>query len=536
MYAGLLVASRDGDASTISVFDGAAELEKTSARKIQMDGEVKSLLLANSGGAAKDLFGLAAGNLFTVERIANSNASVRRIALPFKAVDVAVGNFIADREARAEIAILSPDGRISYLTRFLLDTRPFTTEEVRETCRKYNRRGNPPSAAAAKSDRLGDWAVAESHRAGGRFRGSFAKSLSHRKRDRRFAGDRRGKNRVRVLFKEPIVGKDRAAFTGETKSQDVSLSASPAAVLPMRLNVMGQQGLVVFAHDSLDPIAVVAAPNATFVVTKTADTNDGVCNADCSLREAVVAANGAAGADMITFGLNGTFQLTIAGANENAAATGDLDVTQALTIVGNGTSNTIIQAGSNATNGIDKVFSVNPLFNSAFASSFSGMTMRYGRNPSTFNGDGYGGGLDWDGVANGTISLSNVDVEATRPPTDAAAVGFTTASGGVTMTNVNVTNNTASRTISTNGTAGGGIAVGFATPFAHTNGSLSNNNRTTGTNNNGGGLFIFAVTGGSSGNSNLAGLTISEIPRRRTGRRRLHRARPDFLRHDGHQQ
>lgn len=31
---------------------------------------------------------------------------------------------------------------------------------------------------------------------------------------------------------------------------------------------------------------------ATFTVSKTADTNDGTCNADCSLREAAAAANG----------------------------------------------------------------------------------------------------------------------------------------------------------------------------------------------------------------------------------------------------
>ena len=32
---------------------------------------------------------------------------------------------------------------------------------------------------------------------------------------------------------------------------------------------------------------------AVFTVTKIADTNDGVCDADCSLREAVAAANAA---------------------------------------------------------------------------------------------------------------------------------------------------------------------------------------------------------------------------------------------------
>lgn len=43
-----------------------------------------------------------------------------------------------------------------------------------------------------------------------------------------------------------------------------------------------------------------AVSNA-FVVTKTADTSDGACNADCSLREAITAANANPGADTIAF-------------------------------------------------------------------------------------------------------------------------------------------------------------------------------------------------------------------------------------------
>jgi CSLREA domain-containing protein len=41
----------------------------------------------------------------------------------------------------------------------------------------------------------------------------------------------------------------------------------------------------------------------SFVVTKTADTNDGSCDADCSLREAIVAANANPGADTIPFNI-----------------------------------------------------------------------------------------------------------------------------------------------------------------------------------------------------------------------------------------
>jgi len=69
-----------------------------------------------------------------------------------------------------------------------------------------------------------------------------------------------------------------------------------------------------------------AAEALTFVVTKTADTADGVCNADCSLREAIIAANALAGPDTITLPA-GNYVLTIAGdTGEDASATGDLDI------------------------------------------------------------------------------------------------------------------------------------------------------------------------------------------------------------------
>ena len=94
------------------------------------------------------------------------------------------------------------------------------------------------------------------------------------------------------------------------------------------------------------------ASAATFTVTKTADTNDGTCDADCSLREAIVAANAAGGADTIDLPA-GTYTLSIAGAGEDAAATGDLDITDDLTITGVGSGTTIIDAAM-----IDRVFHV----------------------------------------------------------------------------------------------------------------------------------------------------------------------------------
>ena len=89
--------------------------------------------------------------------------------------------------------------------------------------------------------------------------------------------------------------------------------------------------------------AVPAAQAAVLTVTKTADTLDGACNPDCSLREAVVAANANPGTDVIILP-SGTYLLTRFGEGEDLAATGDLDITDDLVILGAGVPTTVIDA------------------------------------------------------------------------------------------------------------------------------------------------------------------------------------------------
>ena len=76
---------------------------------------------------------------------------------------------------------------------------------------------------------------------------------------------------------------------------------------------------------------------ATFHVTKTADTNDGVCNADCSLREAIAVA---VAGDTITFipAVTGTITLTVGELLINKGITIQGPGAQALTISGNNAS------------------------------------------------------------------------------------------------------------------------------------------------------------------------------------------------------
>jgi Ca2+-binding RTX toxin-like protein len=71
-----------------------------------------------------------------------------------------------------------------------------------------------------------------------------------------------------------------------------------------------------------------------------------------TLRAAIMEANARPGEDSILC-LPGTYRLTLAGRDENNALTGDLDITDSLTIIGAGDGTTFIDAG-----GLDRIFHV----------------------------------------------------------------------------------------------------------------------------------------------------------------------------------
>lgn len=87
------------------------------------------------------------------------------------------------------------------------------------------------------------------------------------------------------------------------------------------------------------PSPAGAANPQDLVVTTVIDGTPG------SLREAVQAANGDVADDEIVLG-EGTYLLDLQGINENLSATGDLDITQPLTIRGAGAGQTIIDASA----------------------------------------------------------------------------------------------------------------------------------------------------------------------------------------------
>lgn len=111
-------------------------------------------------------------------------------------------------------------------------------------------------------------------------------------------------------------------------------------------------------------LSATAAHAAVFIVTKTTDSLDGACAADCSLREAVVAANAAPGKSVIHLQAE-TYVLTLPAGrawdgesfDEDENLNGDLDVTGTLKIIGQGRDVTVISGSQEA---YDRLFDVLP--------------------------------------------------------------------------------------------------------------------------------------------------------------------------------
>lgn len=179
---------------------------------------------------------------------------------------------------------------------------------------------------------------------------------------------------------------------------------------------------------------------ATINVTTTVD--ELVSNGVCSLREAIIAANtdtavggctAGAGGDVITLAA-GVYTLTLGGAGEDSAQTGDLDTMGALTINGAGRSTTVVDG-----NAADRVFHI---INGSL--SLSSLTVR---NGALADITASGGAIY---VGNQLLSLNNVAISSSRSAQDGG--GLYADHGSITVTNSIIQDNAA------NG-RGGAIAI-----------------------------------------------------------------------------
>ncbi len=231
-------------------------------------------------------------------------------------------------------------------------------------------------------------------------------------------------------------------------------------------------------------LALTAAParaangRAVFIVNSLLDRVDaapgnGACataTGTCTLRAAIQEANAAAGSDVIVLAA-GNYLLTIPGAGEDNAATGDLDITDHLSLFGAGTGSTQINAG-----GLDRAIHIP----GGSVVTFANVTIRNGliTAPGEAGGGIYNAGvltLIFANVADNEASASGggifnagslTAVNNTLSGNEAASGGGLSNSGSASLANSAISENVTE--------SGGGVynaallAVSNSTIFSNT--------------------------------------------------------------------
>ena len=205
-----------------------------------------------------------------------------------------------------------------------------------------------------------------------------------------------------------------------------------------------------------------AATAGTLTVTKLTDSNDGSCDADCSLREAIIAANSSPGLDTVSLGA-GIHLLSLPGVDENAALTGDLDISDDLVIEGLGADLTAVDA-----DGIDRVFHIleGPTV------TFMGIAVQGGRTVAS------GAGV----INFGELTIVNSEVRNNETIANGFGGGIYSDVSSLVVDRSTIANNTAIG-------GGGGIAAG--TDLTVLNSTVSGNVSTM---DFGGGFYVFSLT------------------------------------------
>jgi CSLREA domain-containing protein len=204
------------------------------------------------------------------------------------------------------------------------------------------------------------------------------------------------------------------------------------------------------------PAAVRAA---VYTPNKTTDSNDGVCDADCSLREAIAAANQHPGEDVVLLHA-GTYTLTASG-----PATGNLQIQGNLELIGDGAEGTIIDGGA-----VDGIFYVP----AGVTVQIQDVTLRNGRSP------GAGGAIlnNGDLTVLRTLLTGNASVAGAGGSGRGGAIVSEGAGASLTVRDSAITANTAQG-------SGGGIAAGADVTLANV--TISGNRSTADL---GGGLYF----------------------------------------------
>jgi CSLREA domain-containing protein len=287
-----------------------------------------------------------------------------------------------------------------------------------------------------------------------------------------------------------------------------------------------------FLIASLACLLAVAGPVGANIITVNTTNDEVNDSADCSLREAVIAANmdavvdgcgAGSGADEIVFApevIPGMFILAIAGAGEDAAATGDLDITDDLTISGAGASSTIIDADE-----IDRVFHII----GSVTVHLEGLTIQNGFVTNGLAGGGggiviQGGNLELTnsivsdniadfggGIVNEASVVNIFDCTIARNTAIQSAAGISNRGGLLQISNSTITGNH----IDLPFTEGGGVRNVFGGTVVLVNSTVSDNSASFGggINNDTGSLTIINSTiAGNAATNSAGGMGIENGP------------------------
>jgi CSLREA domain-containing protein len=238
---------------------------------------------------------------------------------------------------------------------------------------------------------------------------------------------------------------------------------------------------------SVSPVAArTPQPGPTFTVNTLADKDDGLCSiSDCSLREAINAANAAAGANTVQFAANVTGTITL--------SLGELVITDApVTITGPGARVLSVDA-----NLASRILSIAPVSQNTTI-SISGLTFTRGQvnSPEPGGSASLGGAILNSSKANTTLTSCTISgCFAVAAPGAVGAGGAVNNDGTMTIIGCTFRNNSAvGGSITTRGStasggpgAGGGIENGGTVTLQ--NCTFSNN----------------TAQGGNGGNNTLGG-------------------------------
>lgn len=280
----------------------------------------------------------------------------------------------------------------------------------------------------------------------------------------------------------------------------------------------------------------VCASAADFTVTKTADTNDGVCDSDCSLREAVAAAVGAASDD------NVYFSSAVFSSPQLITISSDIIITSngKISIIGPGPGLLTVSGNNLGRIFTNQTGAITMIANMRLTGGTGVSTVSTGRGGAVYNNGGTltlinleiagntaanGGGVNTAGTATTNIDRCYISSNTatgsggaiqnfsgnTTNITNSAIIGnscaSTSAGGGGIQANGTVTvTNTTFGVNQANGGSGGGIYFN-GTAITLNNVTIANNFST----NNGGGLTVTNANAVNIRNSIFAGNSGTDV-------------------------